>query len=176
VPDGTRGAQGRISAAPVDLVIYENDQRHLDDQAGHRRRRPKPTPSPKEAAVLKLEEIVLAHEPDIAWLIALWLAIHGGDSLSQELTDVDETSVLLAAALSSHLADRHSRGAVTLDGVSERLAAAGIQMRGGAAAQPQFEAAVAQGGRRLCITLPGGRTYCFVVPTVKGPPPGEPGR
>src|SRR5690349_17035449 len=31
-------------------------------------------------AVLQRErEIVLAHEPDAAWIIALWKAIHGGD-------------------------------------------------------------------------------------------------
>src|ERR1039457_206028 len=28
---------------------------------------------------LKEKEIVLAHEPDAAWIIALWKAIHGGD-------------------------------------------------------------------------------------------------
>ena len=26
-----------------------------------------------------MEELVLAHEPDIAWLIAPWIAIHGWD-------------------------------------------------------------------------------------------------
>ena len=28
---------------------------------------------------LREREIVLAHEPDAAWIIALWKAIHGGD-------------------------------------------------------------------------------------------------
>jgi hypothetical protein len=43
----------------------------------------------------------LAHEPDVAWIIALWKAIHGGDP-SPEAT-ADESSALMAAALASHL-------------------------------------------------------------------------
>src|ERR1022692_2176178 len=44
------------------------------------------TPQPSQALFfrrhsmqLKEKEIVLAHEPDAAWIIALWKAIHGGD-------------------------------------------------------------------------------------------------
>jgi hypothetical protein len=125
--------------------------------------------------VLKLEEIVVAHEPDIAWIIALWLAIHGGDGGPTEVIEVDETSALLAATLSSHLAETHGLGAVTIDGLRERLGGAGIVVREGADEEAQFEASEAH-GRRVCTMVPGGRIYCFVVPNVKGPPPGEPGR
>jgi hypothetical protein len=41
---------------------------------------------------------------DIAALIALWIAIHGGDPPPKEVK-VDETALLIAAALDRHLAN-----------------------------------------------------------------------
>ena len=43
-------------------------------------------------------------ELDIASLIALWIAIHGGDSSPSEVRVEDETAILIAAALDRHLA------------------------------------------------------------------------
>ena len=35
--------------------------------------------------LLKEKELVLAHEPDAAWIIALWKAIHTGDPAPEEV-------------------------------------------------------------------------------------------
>ena len=71
-------------------------------------------------------------ELDIAALLALWIAIHGGDPLPSEIV-VDETAVLIAAALDRHLTN-------TVEGVSreyrptarlaERLRALGVEVVG----------------------------------------------
>jgi hypothetical protein len=42
-------------------------------------------------------------ELDIASLIALWIAIHGGDPSPSEVRVEDETAILIAAALDRHL-------------------------------------------------------------------------
>jgi hypothetical protein len=64
---------------------------------------------------------------------------------------------------------------MTLDALRERLEAAGIAVREGGADAPQVETFAFE-GTRVCTRVPGGRIYCFVVPKVTGPPPGEPGR
>jgi hypothetical protein len=45
-----------------------------------------------------------ARELDVSALIALWLAIHGGDPARREITVDDETTLLIAAALDRQLA------------------------------------------------------------------------
>jgi hypothetical protein len=47
-------------------------------------------------------------------MIALWLAIHGGDPVP-ELIEIDETATVLATTLSAHLAATHGRPALTGD-------------------------------------------------------------
>ena len=66
---------------------------------------------------------------DIAALIALWIAIHGGDPPPKEVK-VDETAVLIAAALDRHLANTiegvGSEGGVEAQ-MDERLKSFGIE-------------------------------------------------
>ena len=65
-------------------------------------------------------EIVDIHVQDISWLIALWLAIHGGDPAPEGPVRIDETTALVAAALSARLTEING-GAVTGAALSERL-------------------------------------------------------
>ncbi|MBV9918450.1 MAG: hypothetical protein JO153_18275 [Solirubrobacterales bacterium] len=120
-----------------------------------------------------MEDLVLAHEPDIAWLIALWIAIHGGDPAPEGPVAIDPTTALLATALSRRLQEVRGVGSLTFEALRERLASVGIAVREGEAEISQVEAFE---GTRVCTEVPGGRIYCFFVPKVIGPPPGEPGR
>jgi hypothetical protein len=68
-------------------------------------------------------------EADVAAQIALWIAIHGGDPAHTKVV-VDDTALLIAAALDRHLAttiegaDREGRGKVS---PPERLKSLGIE-------------------------------------------------
>jgi hypothetical protein len=78
-----------------------------------------------------LEDVVRDREPDIAWMVGLWLAIHGADTGAAEHVDtrVDETTALLAAALSARLSEVHGLGPVTFEKLEEQLGRAGILMQ-----------------------------------------------
>jgi hypothetical protein len=57
------------------------------------------------APSLKPIQLVLAHELDVAWIIALWLAVHHGDPYPEGIskaTQSEQTEVLVRA-LSGHL-------------------------------------------------------------------------
>jgi hypothetical protein len=97
---------------------------------------------------LDLREIELAHERDASWLIALWLAIHGGDPGPGEgvlvSPEVQEGAALGAIAALSTALDLETRGvlqkvlgpplrrspirAVNADVVAKRLAALGFRI------------------------------------------------
>ncbi len=79
----------------------------------------------------QLEDLLRAHEPDVAWMVALWIGIHGGDSGPGRRVDVlvDETTTLLAAALSARLSEVHGLGPVSHVEVAERLGRAGLVVR-----------------------------------------------
>ena len=53
----------------------------------------------------KPQHIVLAHELDAAWIIALWLAVHNGDSIHEGISKAaqSEQTEVLVRALSGHL-------------------------------------------------------------------------
>jgi len=73
-----------------------------------------------------------ARDRDIAALIALWIAIHGGDPAPSEVV-VDETAILLAAALDSYLAstiEGASRADRPRARLEERLHALGVEIVG----------------------------------------------
>jgi hypothetical protein len=70
---------------------------------------------------MNLQELTLAHEPDVAWIVALWLAIHGGDPGPEAAVEIDETTALLATALSARLAEKHGLGPVTHETLQERF-------------------------------------------------------
>jgi hypothetical protein len=121
------------------------------------------------------EDRLFAHEQDIAWIVALWKAIHWGDpSPERNVVEIDETGGLIAAALVSHLAASEHVGLLAPNELHERLAAFGIRFVGDDADAP-VEADKA-GSHTVCTKVPGGRLYCFKVHSVSGPPPGEPGR
>jgi hypothetical protein len=69
-------------------------------------------------------------ELDVASLIALWLAIHGGDPAPSEIVVNDKTAALIAAALDSQLADTvESAPREDRTGrLKERLKSFGIEM------------------------------------------------
>jgi hypothetical protein len=117
------------------------------------------------------QERVFAHERDIAWLIALWLAIHGGDPGPEGgVVEIDETTVLMGAAFISQLSQAQAVESLDEETLHQRLGAIGVEFAG------EERAEARAGGRTVCTQVPGGRMYCFYVPEVKAPPPGEPGR
>jgi hypothetical protein len=65
---------------------------------------------------------------DVAAMIALWFAIHGGDPGPSEVTVDDATAVLVAAALDHQLASRHGEPRQTRAQLEERLASLGIRV------------------------------------------------
>jgi hypothetical protein len=69
-----------------------------------------------------------AHELDAGWLIALWIAIHGGDPAKSEVTIDDEATILIAAALDRQLATTTgSRDREMSDTLLERLKGFGVE-------------------------------------------------
>src|ERR1700690_3654512 len=67
----------------------------------------------------------------IASIIALWLAVQGGDSSSADITVDDWTSALIAAALDSHLSyvtEFARRGATSPAQLEERLSSLGLTL------------------------------------------------
>jgi hypothetical protein len=121
-----------------------------------------------------VEDFVVAQEPDIAWLIALWIAIHGGDPAPEGPIPIDPTTALLAAALSTRLQEVRGVGSMTFEALRKGLESVGIAVREGEAGGPQIKEFE---GTRVCTQVGGGRVYCFVVPRVTGPSTGgEPGR
>ena len=52
------------------------------------------------------KKLYFAHSLDIAWIIALWLWIHGGDPAPDE--QIAETTELLARGLVGHLSGRRT--------------------------------------------------------------------
>jgi hypothetical protein len=110
--------------------------------------------------LLKEKELVFAHEPDAAWIIALWKAIHTGDPAPEEV----------AAGVIATMAPY-------LQGVNESLTArqleAGFETLGVKVTQPQVEALEEPGQsyrpRQYCFKFQG-KTICITLPSVKAPP------
>jgi hypothetical protein len=123
----------------------------------------------------RLEDAVRAYEPDVAWIVALWLAIHedepAGDGRAG--VQVDDTTAMLALALSRRMAEQHGLGPVSFDRLQERLQRAGVVMRpagdadADAPTPPDDDgvAAASQGrGRAIwkCVYTENG-WHCFIV-------------
>jgi hypothetical protein len=69
---------------------------------------------------------------DIASIIALWLAVHGGDASMADITVDDWTSALIGAALDSHLSyvtEFARRGGTSPAQLEERLGHLGLTLR-----------------------------------------------
>lgn len=111
--------------------------------------------------LVKETEIVLAHEPDAAWIIALWKAIHGGDPSPEAV----------AAGVVATMAPY-------LRGFSETFTAqqmeAGFETLGVKVTQPQVEALQEPGQpvrpRQYCFKFQG-KTICITLPRVQAPLP-----
>jgi hypothetical protein len=100
-------------------------------------------------------------------------AIHAGDPGPEGVVDVDDTTVLLAGALSARLREVSGLGPATADELSDRLAGTGIMMGAAGAGAPRLEEFKVD-GTIVCTKVFRG-TYCFLVPKVTNwaPPPGR---
>jgi hypothetical protein len=80
--------------------------------------------------VQQIRTITLAHELDAAWIIALWIAIHGGDPAPIEIA-IDEGLAKEAAALTGRAAQAVKGVAsteLTIPLLRERLQALGLKV------------------------------------------------
>lgn len=99
-------------------------------------------------------EISEAHIADIAWILALYIAIHGGDPSPSEVL-VDRETVEIAAALVDRLAATFSQqeeAAFTLRGLEERFKARGLPL------------AVSVSSGQYCVSTEHGLAVCFRFP------------
>ena len=113
------------------------------------------------------KELYFAHSLDIAWIIALWHWIHGGDPLRDEQTA--ETTELLARGLVGHLGC--AKPETPKDAV-EKLAKLGMKIILHADGKPIeiqstkefYEVSLRLGGllQKTCVRLNDGSTFCWV--------------
>src|SRR5690348_2277791 len=116
---------------------------------------------------LREKELYFAHSLDAAWIIALWLWIHGGDPAPFELAD--ETTELLARGLVGHL--NGARSEAPRDAI-EKMAKLGIQVTLHTEGKPVEVKSTrefydiysrAQGVLpKTCVRLNDGSTFCWV--------------
>ena len=108
--------------------------------------------------------LTLAHRLDIAWIIALWKAIHGGDPAPDGPIAVDERTAELVSRLVDHLTQTQlGKGAqaaeLSAPILQQRAASLGIRVSGGAFGEALALQAFSQPDE------PGGyirsRMYCF---------------
>jgi hypothetical protein len=108
-----------------------------------------------------VREIVFAHEPDAAWIIALWKAIHGGDP-SPEVVAAG-----VIAAVAPYLKSFS-------EGFTTKQLESGFETLGVKVTQPSEaelkESAQPQIARQYCFKFQG-KTICITLPVVKLPPP-----
>ncbi len=111
--------------------------------------------------LIKEQEIVLAHEPDAAWIIALWLAIHGGDG------SPEEAAAGVVQAMAPYL--RGSSESFTAQQLAASFKTLGVQVT---SPQPEelSEPTQPPRPRQYCFKFQG-KTICVTLPTVKAPPP-----
>lgn len=110
----------------------------------------------------KRRNIQLSLDMDVAWLIALWIATHGGDPGPD---DHDELTWLLAQGLVTRLGERYP--AATPATIEKRLEKLGIAVRAwrSAAAGLSPQAAADDLPRRFCINIdPYGDVICVRRP------------
>jgi hypothetical protein len=107
------------------------------------------------------KEVVLAHEPDAAWIMALYRAIHGGDPPPETV----------AASIIGTMAP-YLKGfgqAFTTQQMEAGFGTLGVKVT-----QPPVEAheanAQVRPPRQYCFKFQG-KTICIILPTVKVPPP-----
>jgi hypothetical protein len=99
---------------------------------------------------------VLAHEPDAAWIIALWKAIHGGDPSPEQVA----ASVI--AVMASYLG-------ASADTLTAQQMQAGFESLGVQVSQPRVEALeepVYRPPRQYCFTFQG-KVICATLPSLQ---------
>ena len=118
-------------------------------------------------------DLRLAHELDAAWIIALYLAIHGGDPPPEHAVPLSEATIAQVAALGAHLREAHALPGtqeLSMARLRERLKTFGIDVVEGEAATAGAQVertALAAGpahepppwcfvyrGQRICIRRP----------------------
>ena len=116
------------------------------------------------------KKLVLAHELDIAWIISLWLAIHGGDP-ARDVIKIDAQTQQLALSLTEHLTKKFNVAQSENEAqIHSGLGSIGIQV---VHEQAKAQSALPPAGTVICTEVPSGHMYCFKVPKVKAPPPGN---
>ncbi len=103
---------------------------------------------------MSIPQIKLAHEPDAAWIIALWLAIHGGDPPPDRITVTDEEAVRVARIAATSLVSYMSAIAT---GDAEALSAESRATLGGAVKRVGVELLAAADPPKVMQPPP----YCF---------------
>jgi hypothetical protein len=117
--------------------------------------------------------LVLAHELDVAWIIALWLAIHGGDPAPIEV-NVEEVERIAESVLkAAHASKAQIERTVTLEQLQGAFKEMNIEVTRTEAARqaPATGKAEPEAMRpvQYCFKFRG-KTYCITLPTVKPPP------
>ena len=67
---------------------------------------------------MTIDDIVTTHEADIAWLLALWQVIHGGDP-GPEVFVADETTLVLAGMLAAQLSKTRGSAPLTFESLKK---------------------------------------------------------
>jgi hypothetical protein len=102
---------------------------------------------------MSFTNIVLAHEPDAAWIIALWKAIHGGDPSPEQV------AASVVAVMAPYL------GGSTAAFSAQQLAA-GFETLGVTVTQPPVEELLETGQpvqfRQYCFNFQG-KTICVTL-------------
>jgi hypothetical protein len=101
------------------------------------------------------EYLKFEHEQDAAWLMALFLAIYGGDPPEREVR-LDETEVYLVSALLSYFLESQGLERPSPGVVDERLAAFGIHPKPSDSGDGTEETGGAGGGWDVSFTSSGG--------------------
>ncbi len=108
-----------------------------------------------------VREIVFAHEPDAAWIIALWKAIHGGDPAPEVV------AAGVIAAVAPYLKSFS-------ESFTSKQLESGFETLGVKVTEPAVESiqgpAQLQTPRQYCFKSQG-KTICITLPVVKLPPP-----
>lgn len=86
-------------------------------------------------------ELTLAHELDASWIIALYLAIHGGDPPPDEQkVRIDEGTIERVATMTEHLREigaLHNAPALTLATLQARMKSFGVEVVQGGQAEAE---------------------------------------
>jgi hypothetical protein len=67
---------------------------------------------------MTIDDIVTTHQADIAWLLALWQIIHGGDPGPEGFV-ADETTLVLAGMLAAQLSKTRGSAPLTFESVKK---------------------------------------------------------